>query len=324
MAQPVADMVIFDGLLVADWSPDIFASLRRGRVSAINATCAVWEGPDETLAHIADWYRWFSDETLGLSPVYCTADVLQAQQSGRTGVVLGFQNLSPIGDRIGYLALFKRLGVGIMQLTYNTQNLLGCGCYERTDRGLSDFGHDVVAEMNRLGIAIDLSHTGSATAKDVLAASTAPVTYSHVLPVELRPHPRNKQREELKAVADKGGIVGVAAFAPFLSESGEAELEDYAEAVEWMVDVCGEDQVGIGTDLTTGHGSRFFEWISRDKGDGRQLTEFGDVKPVRGLGKPEELGALPRVFERRGWSSERISKVMGLNWLSYLARAWHE
>ena len=88
--------------------------------------------------------------------------------------------------------------------------------------------------------------------------------------------------------------------------------------------MCGEDQIGIGTDLTTGHGPRFFEWISRDKGDGKVLTEFGDVRPVHGLGTPEELGALPRVFERRGRPSQRISGVMGLNWLSYLARAWRE
>jgi membrane dipeptidase len=249
---------------------------------------------------------------------------MRARDRGQTAVVLGFQNLSPIGDRLGYLALYKQLGVGIMQLTYNTQNLVGSGCYESDDAGLSDFGHDAVAEMNRLGIAIDLSHVGARTTKDVLAASQRPVTFSHVLPAELRAHPRNRQTDELKAVAEHEGLIGVTAFGPFLTQSGQATVDDYARALEWTIDACGEDHVGIGTDLTTGHGSDFFDWIARDKGDGRRLVEFGKIEPVRGLGRIEDLALLHDVLSRRGWPSERISKVLGLNWLSFLARVWGE
>jgi membrane dipeptidase len=318
------DLIVIDGLIIANWGPDVFRALRAGGLTAINATCAVWEGARPTLDAIAHWLRWFDEHADLIVPVRTTADIRAAKQAGRTGIILGFQNGSPIEDRLEYLALYKRLGVGVIQITYNTQNLIGSGCYESRDSGLSDFGRDVIAEMNRVGIAVDLSHVGARTSDDAIEASREPVVFSHVLPAELKAHPRNKETRQLRAVVDRGGLVGVTMFPPFLPKGTASTVDDYAEIIAWMVDRLGEDHVAYGTDFTEGYDDRFFEWLTRDKGDGRWLTKFGEVKNPRGIERIAETPNLTAALERRGFTTGRIEKVMGLNWIAYLERVWHE
>lgn len=317
-------LIVFDGLIVSRWGHEVFKALRTGGITAVNATCAVWENCRQTLDNIAQWLQWFDRYSDLIMPVRRTSDIAAAKAAGKTGIVLGFQNGSPIEDRLDYLAVYKQLGVGIIQLTYNTQNLIGSGCYESRDTGLSDFGREVVAEMNRLGLAVDLSHVGVKTSEDAIAASRDPVVFSHVLPAELKQHPRNKETRQLKAVADRGGLVGVTMFPPFLPKGTASTVDDYAEIIEWMVDRCGEDHVAYGTDFTQGYGEAFFEWITRDKGYARQLTQFGEVKNPKGIERIEETPNLTAALERRRWSPSRIEKVMGLNWVAYLKRVWHE
>jgi membrane dipeptidase len=317
-------MIVVDGLIVARWGPDVFRALRAGGLTAVNATCAVWENARQTLDNIAAWLGWFDRHPDLIVPVHRVADVAAAKAAGTTGIILGFQNASPIEDRLDYLALFKRLGVGVIQLTYNTQNLVGSGCYESRDSGLSDFGREVVAEMNRVGIAIDLSHVGPRTADDAIAASRKPVIFSHVLPAELKAHPRNKETRQLRAVADGDGLVGVTMFPPFLPRGTASTVDDYAEIIEWMVDRCGEDHVAYGTDFTQGHDQAFFEWITRDKGYARELTRFGEIKNPKDIERIEDTPNLTAALERRRWPAARIEKVMGRNWVAYLERVWPE
>jgi len=317
-------LIVFDGLIVSRWGHEVFKALRTGGITAVNATCAVWENARQTLDNIAQWLQWFDRYADLILPVRRAGDIAAAKAAGKTGIVLGFQNGSPIEDRLDYLAVYKQLGVGIIQLTYNTQNLIGSGCYESRDTGLSDFGREVVAEMNRLGLAVDLSHVGVKTSDDAIAASRDPVVFSHVLPAELKQHPRNKETHQLKAVADRGGLVGVTMFPPFLPKGTASTVDDYAEIIGWMVDRCGEDHVAYGTDFTQGYGEPFFEWITRDKGYARQLTQFGEVKNPQGIERIEETPNLTAALERRGWPASRIEKVLGLNWVAYLKRVWHE
>jgi membrane dipeptidase len=214
--------------------------------------------------------------------------------------------------------------VGIVQMAYNTQNLIGTGCYESRDGGLSDFGREAVAEMNRVGIMCDLSHVGPKTSEDVILASTKPVCYSHCLPAGLKEHPRNKSDEQLRFIADKGGFIGVTMFPPFLRKGTESTVDDYVEAIAYVVNLVGEDCVGIGTDFTQGYGPSFFEWITRDKGEARKLTEFGAIKGLAGI---ETIGRFPNLtaaMERVGWPEAKIRKVMGLNWVRVLKEVWGE
>src|SRR5215471_1047684 len=173
-----------------------------------------------------------------------------AKAEGRTGIILGFQNTSALEDQIGYISLFKDLGVGIMQITYNTQNLAGAGCYEPRDAGLSGFGREVVAEMNRVGVLCDLSHVGALTSRDVILASNRPVAYTHIMPAALKAHPRNKSDEEIRFIADHDGFVGVTMFPPFLARGNDATVNDYIAAIGYVIRIAGEDNVGIGTDFT--------------------------------------------------------------------------
>jgi membrane dipeptidase len=132
-------------------------------LTAANCTCSIWEGFADTMRNVAQWKRWFADNADLITPVRTAADIGRAKAAGKSGIILGFQNTSAFEDQLGYIELFKELGVGVVQITYNTQNLSGAGCYERRDTGLSGFGHEVVAEMNRVGILCDLSHVGAAT-----------------------------------------------------------------------------------------------------------------------------------------------------------------
>ncbi len=316
------EVALVDGLVVANWSPEILHALRKGRLALINATCAVWEDSHQTLVNVGRWLKWFDEYPELIVQARSKADLRHAADGHRTSVVLGFQNTSPLDDRIELLAVYKALGVGIIQLTYNTSNYVGSGCYESTDRGLTDFGRDVVAEMNRLGIAIDLSHVGKQTASDVLTCSKAPTVFSHVVPTSMKQHARNKDPEQLQEVALRGGLVAGTVFPTFLRNSLDPDLNDVAEVLETLVDLCGEDHVGFASDSTQGHGQDFFDWIVRDKGFGRKLTDFGAIHLPRGLERIEDLPNLVQALIARGWRMPTVEKVMGRNWLEYLDRAW--
>jgi membrane dipeptidase len=152
------------------------------------------------------------------------------------------------------------------------------------------------------------------------------VVFSHVLPAELKAHPRNKETRQLKAVADSGGLVSVTMFPPFLPKGSESTVDDYAEIIEWMVNLCGEDQVGFGTDSIQGFESDpvWFQWAVRDKGLWRPLAQWGKIENPKGFERIEQTPNLTAALQRRRWSAARVEKVMGLNWVSYLKRVWHE
>ena len=149
------EAIVIDGLNVSNWESDaVFERLRAGNITAINATVATWENFVQTMAHLAAWMRRFR-ERQDIVQVKETADIHAAKRLGKTGIILSFQNASPIENELDRLGLFLALGVRVIQLTYHETNLLGSGCWERNDCGLSNFGVDAVREMNRLGIVID-------------------------------------------------------------------------------------------------------------------------------------------------------------------------
>lgn len=314
--------VVVDGLIISDFGPPVFADMRRGGLTAANCTCSVWEGFVPSMRNVMRWKAWFRDHADLITQVYTTADIRRAKQEGRTGIILGWQNTSGIEDQLGYLGLFKELGIGIMQMTYNTRNLVGTGCYEGTDGGLSDFGRDVVAEMNRLGIVCDLSHVGPMTSADVIRVSRQPVVYSHCLPAGLKAHPRNKTDEQLRSIVEQGGFVGVTMFPPFLPRGSGSTIEDYVDAIDYVVNICGEENVGIGTDFTQGYGRPFYDWLNQDKGYGRKLTEFGEVVNPEGIRTIGEFPNLTAAMERRGWPERRIQGIVGENWVALLGKVW--
>lgn len=315
--------IIIDGLIIAKWGSELFEDMARGGLTAANCTVSVWEGFQATMDNIVEFNQFFTENADLIRPVHTTADIFTAKEEGRTGIILGFQNVNAFEDQLGYVDIFKKLGVGIAQMAYNTQNLVGTGCYER-DGGLSGFGHEVVAEMNRVGMMCDLSHVGSKTSEEVILASKKPVCYSHCLPQGLKDHPRNKSDEELKFIADHGGFIGVTMFAPFLKNGIDSTIEDYVEAIDYIVNIAGEDQVGIGTDFTQGHDQSFFEWLTHDKGYARRLTRFGKIVNPAGIRTVGEFPNLTQALLNKGWSERKVQKVMGENWVNVLKQVWGE
>lgn len=314
--------IIFDGLIIANWDAGIFEDMQRGGLTGANCTCCVWENFADTMKNIARWNKTFRSHGNLIVKARSVADIRAAKAAGKTAIVLGFQNTSAFEDQIGYIQHFKDVGVGIAQLAYNTQNFVGAGCYESHDSGLSDFGHDVVAEMNRVGMLCDLSHVGANTSRDTILASTKPVAYSHCLPSGLKAHPRNKPDEDLKFIADHGGFIGVTMFPAFLPRGVESTVDDYVAAMDYVINIAGEDSVGFGTDFTQGYGQPFFDWLTHDKGDGRRLTDFGEITNPEGLRTIGEFPNLTAAMVRAGWGEAKIRKVLGENWLGLLEEVW--
>jgi membrane dipeptidase len=317
------DAIVVDGLVIAKWDRALFEDMRKGGITAANCTVSVWEGFQNTVNNIVEMNGLLEQNSDLVVKVRHTDDIRGAKQEGKTGIMMGFQNAHAFEDQLGYVQVFKDLGVGVVQMCYNTQNLVGTGCYER-DGGLSGFGHEIVAEMNKVGIMCDLSHVGATTSKEVILASEKPVCYSHCLPSGLKDHPRNKSDEDLKFIADHGGFVGVTMFAPFLKNGINSTIDDYVEAIAYIFNLVGEDQIGIGTDFTQGHGQPFFEWLTHDKGYARRLTNFGEIINPEGIRTLGEFPNLTEALLRHGFSETQVRKIMGENWLRVLGEVWGE
>lgn len=316
------DLLVIDGLIVSKWDRATFEAMHQAGLSAANCTCCIWEDFPSSMKAIADWKLRFKEHADLITQVYFVDDILRAKSERRVGIVLGWQNTSGFGDYLPLVKVYHELGLRVVQLTYNTANSVGCGCYESHDGGLTDFGWELVAELNHTGILIDLSHVGSKTAEDAILASSKPVAYSHCLPAALKEHPRNKSDAQLRFIAERGGFVGVTMFPPFLRHGPASTVDDFLDAIEHVINVVGEHQVGIGTDFVQGHGDDFFDYITRDKGYARRLTRFGQIVMPDGFGRIEDYPHLTAAMERRRWSEARIRRVMGENWIALLKEVW--
>lgn len=322
MSDLHTNSTVIDGLIIAKWERATFEDMRRGGITAANCTVSVWEDFDRTVQNIGEMKKLIRENDDLITLVRNVDDIARAKRENKTGIILGFQNGHAFEDQLSYIEAFADMGVRVVQLCYNTQNLVGTGCYER-DGGLSGYGHEVIAEMNRCGVMVDLSHVGGKTSEEAILSSKKPVTYSHCLPSGLKEHPRNKSDEELRFIADHGGFIGVTMFPPFLKRGIDATVDDYVEAIEYVVNIVGEDCVGIGTDHTQGHGHEFFEWLTHDKGQHRRLTKFGTIINPLGIRTIGELPNLTTALEKHGWPASRIEKIIGANWVRFYDAVWN-
>ena len=320
------DSIVFDALNVSNWdSQGVYDSLGAGRVTGINATIAIWENYRETMDNLAAWIHRFDSQSETLAQAGSVSDILRAKEDGKTAVVLGWQNASPIENDLDRLALFHKLGVRIIQITYNERNLVGNGCYERSDDGLSNFGQDLVREMNRLGVLVDLSHVGDRTTLEAAELSEQPVACTHANARGYFEHPRNKTDDALRLITERGGVIGANAFPPFLRNGFESTLTDYVDAIDDLVERVGIDHVGIGTDYTQNQPKAFFDWIFSQQGT--KLRDVSDAYPENllhpeGMETPDSLSNVAVELLNRGYTPQDISKVLGGNWLRLFRQVW--
>lgn len=320
------DEISIDGLNVSNWnSGSVFDSLKESGITALNATSAVWEDCVQALDNIAAWYVRLRDPAQDLLLVRTADDIHTAKQEKKVGIILGWQNASPVGSDLKRLELFHRLGVRIIQITYNERNLLGNGCYERSDDGLSNFGIDAVKEMNRLGILIDLSHVGDRTTLDATEISTYPVACTHANARGFSDHVRNKTDEALKLIAEKGGVIGANAFPAFFPSRFDSTIADFGDAIEDLVERVGIDHVGIGTDYTQDQPTSFFDWIFSQQGTKHKDRPFPYPDPLlhpKGMETPEKLKNIVGELLKRGYCRAEVAKIIGGNWLRLFSAVW--
>ena len=320
------ESIVIDGLNVSRWeNPAVYRSLQAGGVTAINATIAIWEGFRETLDNIARWPARFREHSDTLLQAHTAEDIVRAKSDGRTAIIFGWQNASPIENDLDRLALFHALGVRIVQITYNERNLLGNGCYERTDDGLSNFGLDAVREMNELGVLIDLSHVGDRTTIETIEVSEKPVAFTHANARAFVNHVRNKPDDALRLLAEKGGVVGANAWPTFLRKGYESDLGDYADAIDDLVERVGIDHVGIGTDFCQDQPHSFFQWLFAQQGTKERRIPMAIPDPhyhPQDFETPDKMPGLASELLRRGYTRADVSQVLGGNWLRLFRQVW--
>lgn len=321
------DMVIIDGLELCKWDRSYLHQLKEGGVTCVHACCGLWENARETLSKIGEWDRFIRENDDMIMPVRTGEDLDRAVNEGKIGIVLGTQNASPIEDELSLVSVFNRLGLKIMQLTYNNQNLIGSSCYEENDSGLSRFGKQVIGEMNRVGMVIDLSHVGERTTLDAMAVSRRPVAITHANPDWFYASRRNKSADVLHALQENGGVLGLCAY-PHLIGGSETPLADFCEMVAQAADVMGVDQVGLGTDLTLNLSVDFLYWMrmgrwthQMDYGAGSKAQPSWPEWPSWFQG-PADFPNLAEGLAERGFHRDEIARIMGGNWYRFFKESF--
>ncbi len=303
-----------------------FEEWRAGAIGCVNATVAVWENASETIALLGKWRRIIAANSDIVASASSVAEIEAIRMSGRTAIVLGFQNTSPIEHNLDLFGAFREQGVCIMQLTYNLQNYIGCGYWEAKDTGISSrFGKNALEEMAQVGILVDLSHCGERTTLDAIEQSPRPVAITHANPREyvgtgVYGAGRLKTTEAIKALARRGGVIGLTPNRNMTRNGAATTLEEFGDMVEWVVERIGVDAVALGTDYCPGHPKsvrtwwRFARW-SRESAPAEQMQ----IAPHEGWSEwmktQAGLANVLRELARRGFTQDDIAGIMGGNWL---------
>lgn len=321
------ELTVVDGLQYANWDREIFEQLVAAGVSGVHATLVYHETCRETLLRIGEWNRRFDAYPEFIRPVYEMADIRRAKEEGRVGIFFGAQNCSPVEDDIDLVAIFRRLGLLIMQLTYNNQSLLATGCYETDDSGITRFGREVIREMNRAGMVIDMSHSGQRSTLEAIEISTRPTVISHANPLFFHQARRNKSERVLRALAESGGLLGVSTYAMHLPGGSECTLADYCDMIARTVDLMGIEHVGVGTDLCQKQPADTLTWMRNgrwsrtlDFGEG-SAEQPGWADQPAWFRDASDYPNLTAGLLERGFEAHEIARLMGENWLDFLTEA---
>jgi membrane dipeptidase len=327
-AQQAGGGSIFDRSLVVDalsadedWeNPDpIFAAYQAAGLSAIHTSLSN-RNFGVAMRSLVEWQGRFDRWPDRLVKVGLGSHIAAAKASGRVGVLLGFQNATMLDGDLRNLDPLYDAGTRCIQLTYNARNLLGDGCTERTNAGLSDFGVAVVERMNQLGIVVDLSHCGDATSRDAIEVSTRPPAFTHTMCKAVYDHVRAKSDDLLTSIAGKGGMVGIATLGYFIGPTAETTFDDYLRHVDHAVKVAGIDHVGLASDYSI---RGIAATHTRESWYVPRLTSFKPVYRVRWppwiaeLDPPERFRNIARGLEKRGYTAAQVEKILGGNWVRY-------
>jgi membrane dipeptidase len=317
------------------WTDAMVANARTSGITAVNVTISGGGATgaaafESTVRNVAFLERELDAHPDAFVQVRGVADIRRAKETSRVGLIAGFQDATMLESDLSRVDVFHDLGVRIIQLTYNVRNLVGDGCLEPGNAGLSNFGRDVVRRMNELGVLVDLSHCGRRTTTDAIAASAKPVAVTHSGCAAIAELPRNKTDEQLRLLAEKGGVVGIYTM-PFLRMSGQPTASDFIQHVEHAVQVCGEDHVGVGSDnsitpldLTPAFRAEHADFVRarRRQGIGAPGEDENVFNFVPDFNTPRRMEQIADALAARGHSSARVEKILGQNWLRLFGEVW--
>ena len=312
-----------DNLQYANWSEKIFRQLREGGVDAVHVTIAYHENFRETVLNVEQWNRWFENYPDHIFHGKWASDVDLAKATNRTAVFFGFQNPSPIEDDIGLVEIWHALGVRFMQLTYNNQSLLASGCYEPSDSGITRMGKQVIKEMNRVGLVIDMSHSADKSTIEAADISSRPIAITHANPYEWMPALRNKRHEVIKAVTDNGGMIGFSLYPHHLKNKSDCTLDSFCQMVADTASKYGIDNIGIGSDLCQDQPDSVVEWMrvgrwskEMDYGEGSAAAPgFPDMPEW--FKDNRDFNKIEKGLRTVGMSDSEVSAFMGGNWYRF-------
>ena len=313
---------LIDCLQFCQWSDEVFRQMREGRVDAIHATVVYHGTSIEAARGIEAWNELFTvhDDLIcrGLSP----GDIAEARRLGRTAIFLGFQNPSPLGDDLGLVEVFHSLGIRFMQLSYNNQSLLAAGWMETDDTGITRMGREVIREMNRLGMVIDMSHSGSRSTLEAIEFSSLPVAVTHANPDWWCRTPRNKSDDVIKALAETGGMIGFSLYPNHLHNGSDCTIDDFCSMVSETAERHGADCLGLGSDLCQDRPASALAWMRNGRWtrlDGRPGSGQAEFPSQPSWFRDNrDFSNIAQGLRAHGFSQGEIAGIMGGNWFRYL------
>ncbi|MEH6522395.1 membrane dipeptidase [Sulfitobacter sp.] len=314
-----------DNLQYANWSEKIFRQMRAGGVDAVHVTIAYHENFRETVLNFEQWNRWFEQFPDLIMKGQWASDVDIAKETGRTAIFFGFQNPSPIEDDIGLVEIVHTLGARFMQLTYNNQSLLATGCYEAEDTGITRMGKQVIKEMNRVGLVVDMSHSADRSTIEAADLSERPIAITHANPYEWSPALRNKKDEVIRAVTENGGMLGFSVYPHHLKGKSDCTLQNFCEMIARTAEKFGVQNLGIGTDLCQDHPDSVVEWMrvgrwskEIDFGEGSAAAPGFPPMPIW-FNDNRDFGNIENGLLETGMNQQEVTSIMGDNWHRFYA-----
>lgn len=320
---------MIDGLQYCNWSEKIFHQLRAGGVDAVHTTIVYHEDYRGTLDRIAEWDRLFADFGDYLMPGRTAADVRTAKAEGRTAVFFGMQNCRPVEEDLSRIADLRSRGVMFMQLSYNDKCSLATGWMaEDVDDGITAKGRDAIAEMNRVGMVVDMSHSAERSTLEAIDVSDRPIVVSHANPRSWRETGRNKSDTVLRALGETGGLLGFSLYPHHMKDGPETTLADFCEMVARTAETMGADNIGIGSDLCQDQPDAIVRWMRSGVWEDENTPTPESVKGVTFPEMPawfrcnEDFPGIADRLRQVGFSAQETAGIMGNNWLRFMENAF--
>ncbi len=312
-----------DNLQYCNWSRKIFEINRSAGLDAVHVTIVYHEDFDELQLEIKKWEKLFHENSDLIFLGKNFQDIDKANKENKTAIFFGFQNCSPIEDDINLVEKVHQLGCRFMQLTYNNQSLLATGCYEKVDSGVTNFGREVIREMNRVGLVVDMSHSAEKSTLDAIELSEKPIAITHANPSFWHPAKRNKSSDLLKNLSDSGGMLGLSLYPHHLKDNTNCTLNSFCEMVAKTAEIMDVKKIGIGSDLCLDHPDTVVEWMrngswskSKNYGEGSK-NKPGFPKQPDWFLDARGFSNIEKGLKKVGFSDTETHGILGNNWYNF-------